>query len=47
MKKILSLLIILSTLLPFTVFAHSGRTNSSGCHKVKKTGAYHCHKKKR
>ena len=23
--------------------AHSGRTNSDGCHKVTKTGEYHCH----
>jgi len=22
---------------------HSGRTNSSGCHKETKTGGYHCH----
>lgn len=24
-------------------FAHSGRTNSSGCHTNHKTGEYHCH----
>jgi|GEM_PF-1230452 len=23
--------------------AHSGRTNSSGCHNETKTGGYHCH----
>ena len=22
---------------------HSGRTNSSGCHNVTRTGGYHCH----
>ncbi|WP_415390285.1 YHYH domain-containing protein [Porticoccus sp. Uisw_050_02] len=22
---------------------HSGRTNSSGCHRETKTGGYHCH----
>lgn len=25
-------------------FAHSGRTNSSGCHHDRKNGGYHCHK---
>lgn len=24
-------------------FAHSGRTNSDGCHNNRKTGGYHCH----
>lgn len=23
--------------------AHGGRTNSSGCHRVRATGGYHCH----
>lgn len=26
-----------------TVDAHSGGTNSAGCHTNSKTGAYHCH----
>jgi hypothetical protein len=26
--------------------AHSGRTNTEGCHNEKKTGGYHCHKPK-
>ena len=26
--------------------AHSGRTNSEGCHNENKTGGYHCHKTK-
>ena len=25
-------------------FAHSGRTNSSGCHRVTANGSYHCHR---
>lgn len=25
------------------LFAHSGRTNSEGCHNNRKTGGYHCH----
>jgi len=24
-------------------YAHSGGTNSEGCHKNHKTGGYHCH----
>ena len=28
-----------------TTLAHSGRTNSEGCHTKKKTGEYHCHNK--
>ena len=24
--------------------AHSGRTNSSGCHNDRKNGGYHCHR---
>jgi hypothetical protein len=27
------------------VLAHSGGTDSKGCHTNKKTGVYHCHKK--
>lgn len=27
-------------------FAHSGGTDSNGCHKDHSTGEYHCHKKK-
>ena len=38
---ILALLVIL----PITVFAHSGRTDSKGCHTNRKTGEYHCHSK--
>ena len=39
--------ILLTTFLLSTVsFAHRGRTNSKGCHTNRKTGEYHCHKKK-
>ena len=39
--------ILLATFLLSTVsFAHKGRTNSKGCHTNRKTGEYHCHKKK-
>lgn len=40
----LSILIFgLLIIFPISVFAHSGRTDSSGCHTNKKTGDYHCH----
>ncbi|EGR2428184.1 YHYH domain-containing protein [Vibrio cholerae] len=29
-----------------TAFAHSGGTDSNGCHTNHKTGEYHCHKRK-
>ena len=35
--------VILLFLFSSCVVAHSGRTNSSGCHNNKKTGGYHCH----
>ncbi len=38
--KILFLLLAIS----LNTFAHSGRTNSSGCHHDKQNGGYHCHK---
>lgn len=41
MKKIIiSLLIIF---ISATSFAHSGRTDASGCHNDKKRGTRHCH----
>ena len=42
MKKFLALALVS---LGFTVaaFAHSGGTNSAGCHTDHKTGYYHCH----
>jgi len=36
-----SFLILLA--IPLIVFAHPGRTDSSGCHTNRKTGDYHCH----
>jgi hypothetical protein len=41
MKKLLSVLavIVIST----TAFAHSGGTDSRGCHVDHRTGVYHCH----
>lgn len=29
-----------------STFAHSGRTNSEGCHNNRSNGTYHCHGKK-
>ena len=41
MKKII--VVVLSLFLMQRLAAHSGRTNSSGCHNNRKTGGYHCH----
>ena len=32
---------------PTTVDSHSGGTDADGCHTNRKTGNYHCHKRKR
>jgi len=32
---------------PATLIAHSGGTDKCGCHYNKKTGEYHCHKRKK
>jgi endonuclease YncB( thermonuclease family) len=45
MKKILGI-IVLGLLLGGNAQAHSGRTNSEGCHNQKSNGTYHCHKPK-
>ncbi len=37
------LVTLLLVLMPMSVFAHGGRTNSAGCHNNTKTGDYHCH----
>ena len=42
MKKILLILLFASSLLTLS-FAHSGGTDSRGCHTDHKTGIYHCH----
>lgn len=46
MKKLISIITILS-LFNIVIYAHSGGTNSDGCHTNRKTGEYHCHKPKR
>lgn len=38
------LLIVICCLSSISSFAHSGRTNSSGCHNDYVNGGYHCHK---
>lgn len=51
MKKNFYTLILLLIILPITVFAHPGRTDSNGCHTCRKncaswglsSGEYHCH----
>jgi hypothetical protein len=45
MKRIeFHIAMLLSTILgTSSAFAHSGRTDSNGCHTNHKTGDYHCH----
>lgn len=40
MKKLITVAL---TLAASFAFAHSGGTNSSGCHTESSTGQYHCH----
>ncbi|KEY58482.1 YHYH domain-containing protein [Serratia sp. DD3] len=49
MKKVFMMLLVgLSMFMSIStqVFAHSGGTNSDGCHENRKTGDYHCHNNK-
>ena len=54
MKKIIFAFIILTLTIPFFTLAHSGRTDSSGCHTCRTNcpnwgldyGEYHCHRSK-
>jgi uncharacterized protein YdeI (BOF family) len=41
MKKLMIVLVTMTFI--STAFAHSGGTNSAGCHKDTKRGTYHCH----
>ena len=41
--KLLVILAILIFSIHSVAYSHSGRTNSSGCHRVTATGDYHCH----
>lgn len=37
------LLLAITFVFSIIAFAHSGGTDSSGCHYDRKTGEYHCH----
>ena len=41
MKKLLA--VLCAALMVGAVFAHSGGTDSNGCHHDRKNGGYHCH----
>jgi hypothetical protein len=44
MRRLLACLITaLMALSATTAFAHSGGTDSNGCHHDRKRGGYHCH----
>ena len=36
-------IVIIAVLVSLNALAHSGRTDSSGCHTDRKNGGYHCH----
>lgn len=36
--------LLLGLLISMNALAHSGGTNSSGCHNETRTGGYHCHR---
>lgn len=40
MKTVIAALLVAASAV---AFAHSGGTNSAGCHTDHKTGVYHCH----
>lgn len=42
MKQVLGLMFVIA-ILAGSLYAHSGRTDSSGCHNDTRTGTYHCH----
>ncbi|WP_318439975.1 YHYH domain-containing protein [Photobacterium leiognathi] len=42
MKKIILILLVTFGIVS-SALAHSGRTDSKGCHTNSKTGVYHCH----
>jgi len=46
MRNLLVAVLIVILSVPFITDAHSGRTNSEGCHNNSKTGSYHCHNSK-
>lgn len=48
MKKVFGLVVVLVMLVSVSAFAHSGGTDSQGCHHnwANGTGDYHCHNPK-
>lgn len=46
MRRLLIFALVAALTAPAVTLAHSGRTNAEGCHNNRKTGDYHCHKKK-
>lgn len=47
MEKSIILLLAVFTVTSSLTFVHRGITDSKGCHTNRKTGEYHCHRKKR
>ncbi|MBI5674637.1 MAG: YHYH domain-containing protein [Nitrospirae bacterium] len=43
LSKIISLFLVISLVMATSIYAHSGGTNSEGCHSDNINGGYHCH----
>lgn len=43
LNRIISMVLILSLIMVTSVYAHSGNTDSNGCHNDYINGGYHCH----
>jgi hypothetical protein len=43
MKKMVLGLVVLASLISVNAVAHSGGTDTNGCHMDHKTGSWHCH----
>jgi len=43
MKKVILILALMTVFATSIAFAHSGRTDSTGCHTDHRTGIRHCH----
>ncbi len=46
MKKVIVAIALFVLAISTSAFAHSGGTNSQGCHTNHRTGDYHCHNPK-
>lgn len=43
LSKVIAIFLVVSLLMANSLYAHSGNTDSSGCHNDNINGGYHCH----